>query len=84
MSPVDTPITSVVMMSVERRPIRSPRWPKRNPPIGRTANPTPNAGGRVAGDEEQLVEHQGDGEAVDEEVVPLQGGADDGRADHLA
>src|SRR5262245_1401603 len=46
--------------------------------------PDDRAGGRVAGDEEQLVEHERDGEAVDEEVVPLEGRADDrGRDDPL-
>jgi hypothetical protein len=41
MSPVAIPITSVVMTSVSRRPILSPRWPNRTPPSGRTRKPTP-------------------------------------------
>jgi hypothetical protein len=32
---------TVVMIRVERRPIRSPRWPNRTPPNGRTTKPTP-------------------------------------------
>jgi hypothetical protein len=42
MMPVEMPMSSVVTMSVSRRPIRSPMLPKMIPPIGRTANPTPN------------------------------------------
>jgi hypothetical protein len=36
------PITSVVMMSVDRRPMRSPSRPKKKPPTGRKRNATPN------------------------------------------
>ena len=42
MRPVERPITSVVMISVSRRPMRSPRCPKRMPPKGRATKPTPN------------------------------------------
>jgi hypothetical protein len=41
MAPVDRPITSVVMISVSRRPMRSPRWPNSIPPNGRATKPTP-------------------------------------------
>ena len=30
------------MISVSRRPMRSPRWPKIMPPNGRATKPTPN------------------------------------------
>nr|WP_181308237.1 hypothetical protein [Nonomuraea fuscirosea] len=39
------------------------------------------AGGRVGLSEEQAVEDEGGGGAVDEEVVPLQGGTDEGAQD---
>jgi hypothetical protein len=41
-APVERPMTNVVRISVSRRPILSPRCPKSAPPIGRTANATPN------------------------------------------
>ena len=42
------------------------------------------AGQRVGLGEEQLVEHQRRGGAVEEEVVPLDGGADQAGDDHPA
>ena len=39
--PVEMPISSVVTISVSRRPMRSPMLPNRIPPSGRTAKPTP-------------------------------------------
>ena len=42
MIPVEMPISSVVTISVSRRPMRSPMLPNRIPPSGRTAKPTPN------------------------------------------
>jgi hypothetical protein len=47
MKPVDRPITSVVTMSVARRPMRSPRWPNRMPPSGRNKNATANVANAV-------------------------------------
>jgi hypothetical protein len=41
------------------------------------------ARGRVGLGEEELVEHQGGGGPVEEEVVPLDGGADEARRHHL-
>jgi hypothetical protein len=57
MIPVEIPITSVVMIRVSRRPMRSPRWPNSTPPSGRTTNPTPkvaNAASVPAPDPESL------------------------------
>ena len=48
MAPVERPITSVVMISVSRRPIRSPRWPNSIPPNGRATNPTPNVANAIS------------------------------------
>jgi hypothetical protein len=48
MIPVDSPITSVVMMSVARRPMRSPMWPNRMPPSGRNTKPNPNVRNAVS------------------------------------
>ena len=42
MSVVATPIVTSVVTSVALRPIRSPRWPKTTPPMGRARNPTAN------------------------------------------
>ena len=41
MSPVAMPMIAIVTSRVERRPIRSPRWPKMIAPTGRITNPTP-------------------------------------------
>ena len=48
MIPVDTPMISVVRISVSRRPIRSPMCPKTTPPSGRNTNPTPNVANAVS------------------------------------
>jgi hypothetical protein len=55
---------------------------------GREADPVGGQGqqgarGRLGLGEEQLVEHQGGGGAVEEEVLPLDGGADEARRHHL-
>ena len=41
-SVVEIPITSSDATSVDLRPIRSPKWPNRNEPIGRAIKAMPN------------------------------------------
>ena len=90
MAPVERPITSVVMISVSRRPMRSPRWPNsiaaerprdEADAERRERDQRARARGRI---EEQVAEHQRGGRAVDEEVVPLERGADGRSGDHPA
>ena len=37
-----TPISSNVIISIDLRPMRSPKWPNTMPPIGRPMKPTAN------------------------------------------
>jgi hypothetical protein len=53
-------------------------------PGGRGGEGQQRAGKRVGVGEEQLVEDQGRSRAIEEEVVPLQGGADQAGDDDLA
>ena len=48
MAPVERPITRVVMISVSRRPILSPRCPNSIPPNGRATKPTPNVANAIS------------------------------------
>ena len=80
---VDAPITIIVKTSSFLRPTRSPKWPKIAAPIGRATKPTKNvvndssvADERIGAREELLREHRRGGDAVQEEVVPLDGRAD--------
>ena len=41
MSAVATPMIVIVQMSIDLRPIRSPKCPKMMPPSGRKTKPTP-------------------------------------------
>jgi hypothetical protein len=41
MQKVDVAIRMSVITSTLRRPIRSPKWPRRKPPKGRAKKPTP-------------------------------------------
>ena len=76
-------MSSRVATSVNLRPTRSPKWPKIAAPIGRAAKPTnctPNesrmpVNGRLVREEQRREDQRGRG-AVEEEVVPLDGGAD--------
>ena len=81
-SAVPTPMISSVRISIFLRPIRSPKWPNSRPPIGPGQEPDrEGAEGRelrrrsVEAVEEELVEDETGGGAVEEEVVPLDGGA---------
>ncbi len=42
MAAVATPMSTIVVINVRFRPIRSPTWPNSRPPSGRDANPTKN------------------------------------------
>ena len=76
-------------MSVLRRPIRSPTWPKMIAPIGRTTNAIAivRKEARVAAEgaerlEEQRADEEGREVAEDVEVVRLERGADERRPEH--
>ena len=81
---VATPMIISEVTSIDLRPILSPKWPMTMPPrAGRRSRRRGSrtrrgcsANGRAAG-EELLAEHERGGGAVDEEVVPLDRGADE-------
>ena len=85
------PIISSETTSIFLRPTRSPKWPKTTPPSGRATKPEGVGAERAAAcavhrvgvGEEQLAEDQGGGRPVEEEVVPLDGGADQAGEDDL-
>ncbi len=79
---VATPMISIVNARLRLRPIRSPMCPNTSPPIGRMTNPTANVANassvptkELCAREEHSVEHQARRGGVQEEVVPLHGGA---------
>ena len=83
MAVLASPIMMTVMKSMVRRPYLSPKWPKMAPPIGRNRKPTANEPMEasrpcdlVVRGEEQRPENNGGSGAVEEEVVPVDDGAD--------
>ena len=83
-SAVAPPIRNIVSARVFLRPMRSPTWPKTNPPIGPDDEPDgerrerqqrPHE--RTLVREERVVEDEAGRRRVEEEVVPLDGGADE-------
>ena len=82
---VAPPIRRRVVTSMDLRPIRSPRWPKTAPPMGRAKKPTPNVakdarvpasgsnrGKNSFGNTSAAASHM-------KEVIPLNGRADKAR-----
>ena len=85
---VATPMISMVATRVFFRPIRSPMCPKIRPPTGRATKPTakvanassvPTAGSLLG--KNNFGNTMPGRRAVQEEVVPLDGGADEARCD---
>ena len=88
---VAAPMSTMVATRVVLRPTRSPMCPKMMPPSGRATKATPKvakeammAADGPEGREEDLRENQRGCRAVDEEVVVLDGGANESCSDDLA
>ena len=82
MAVLASPIMMTVMKSMVRRPYLSPKWPKMAPPMRaeQEADGERTHGGQQPGDlvvrgEEQRPEHDGGSGAVEEEVIPVDDGA---------
>ena len=79
---------SIVSARLRLRPIRSPMWPNTTPadrphdkPDRERRERQQRADQRTGVGEEHLVEHQAGRGGVEEEVVPLDGGAQQARRD---